>query len=79
MKLIETLAQARTILMGVVEVLAAFVALIVLVYLLLGADAGGFVLSVVTNLTLLIQAFTPQVLVALALVFGIALLLRRRG
>lgn len=56
----------------------AFVAFIVLVYLLLGEDSGKFVISVVANITLLIGAITPQALVGLALAGVLLYLVRKR-
>lgn len=57
----------------------ALVAFIILIYLLLGADAGPYVVSVITNLTLLIQAFGTQTLVAVAIVFAAISLTRRNS
>jgi len=69
----------RTLLLRATEVLSLFVAVIVLVYILLGEDSGLFVLGVIGNLTLLIAAISPQTLIAVALVVCMMLLLRARG
>jgi hypothetical protein len=51
---------------------------IVLVYLLLGAGSGAFVLGVVANLTALVTALTPQTFIGVAIVVAIAQVLGRR-
>ncbi len=68
----------RSILLRITEVLGLFVALIVLIYLLLGEDSGQFVVGVVGNLALLITAITPQTLIAIALVLGLYLAIGAR-
>lgn len=52
---------------------------IVLLYILLGAESGSFVISVMANLLLLIEAVTPQVLVAVAIVVALIYLVRRKA
>jgi hypothetical protein len=47
----------------------AIVSLALVVYLLLGGSSGSFILSVVNNLSLLIEMMTPQALVSVAIVF----------
>lgn len=56
-----------------------FVAFIVLIYILLGADSGRFVISVVSNLTGLIGTIGPQTLVGVALVLALIYLVKRRA
>jgi len=75
----DLMKSLRTLLLRATEVLALFVAFIVLVYILLGEDSGPFVIGVVGNLTLLVVAVSPQTLVAVALVVCLMLLLRARG
>jgi hypothetical protein len=55
----------------VVEVLALTVAILMLLYLLLGEASGDYITSVAVNVSLLISAVTPEALAAVAL--GIAL------
>ncbi|MGR3342375.1 MAG: hypothetical protein ACU0DI_03980 [Paracoccaceae bacterium] len=57
----------------------AFVAFIVLVYLLLGEDSGKYVISVITNLTVLIGAITPEALIGIAVAAALLYLVRKRS
>ena len=63
--------RAKTVLFSVVEVLALLVAILLLLYLLLGEASGDYITSVAVNVSLLISAITPEALAAVAL--GIAL------
>ena len=63
--------QAKSALFRVVEVLALIVAILLLLYLLLGDASGEYITSVAVNVSLLISAVTPEALAAVAL--GIAL------
>ena len=50
---------------------------LVLLYLLLGEASGNYVVSVVTNVSLLISAVTPQAIIGLALIAAVVAYLRR--
>ena len=63
--------QAKSALFRVVEVLALIVAILLLLYLLLGEASGEYITSVAVNVSLLVSAVTPEALAAVAL--GIAL------
>ena len=63
--------QAKSALFRVVEVLALIVAILLLLYLLLGEASGEYITSVAVNVSLFISAVTPEALAAVAL--GIAL------
>ena len=63
--------KVKFALFRVVEVLALTVAILMLLYLLLGEASGDYITSVAVNLSLLISAVTPEALAAVAL--GIAL------
>ena len=63
--------KAVFVLYRVVEVLALTVAILLLLYLLLGEASGNYITSVTVNVSLLISAVTPEALAAVAL--GIAL------
>lgn len=63
--------QAKFALFRAVEVLALIVAILLLLYLLLGEASGEYITSVAVNVSLLISAVTPEALAAVAL--GIAL------
>ena len=57
--------------------MALVLVVLVLLYLLLGEASGNYVVSVVTNVSLLISAVTPQAIIGLALVAAVVAYLRR--
>ena len=63
--------KAKLVLFRIVEVLALTVAILLLLYLLLGEASGNYIKSVAVNVSLFISAVTPEALAAVAL--GIAL------
>ena len=63
--------RAKFVLFRIVEVLALTVAILLLLYLLLGEASGNYITSVAVNVSLFISAVTPEALAAVAL--GIAL------
>ena len=63
--------QAKSALFRVVEVLALIVAILLLLYLLLGEASGEYITSVAVNVSLLISAVTPEALAAVALGIGL--------
>tara|TARA_B100001173_G_scaffold56275_1_gene47024 strand:- start:316 stop:555 length:240 start_codon:yes stop_codon:yes gene_type:complete len=63
--------KAKFVLFRIVEVLALTVAILLLLYLLLGEASGNYITSVAVNVSLFISAVTPEALAAVAL--GIAL------
>tara|TARA_B100000242_G_scaffold72058_1_gene45864 strand:- start:1923 stop:2162 length:240 start_codon:yes stop_codon:yes gene_type:complete len=63
--------QAKLVLFRIVEVLSLTVAILLLLYLLLGEASGNYITSVAVNISLFISAVTPEALAAVAL--GIAL------
>lgn len=78
-QLLTYLSRVRRLFAAVTETGFMLVAFIVLIYLLLGADSGPFVVSVITNITVLIGAIGGQTLIAIAIVFGLALAIRRKS
>ena len=77
-KLIEWLTTLRGFFLAVAETGLALVAFVLVVYLLLGGDSGDYVISVVTNVGLLVQAISAQAMVALALIVAVAMLVRNK-
>ena len=59
--------KAKLVLFRIVEVLALTVAILLLLYLLLGEASGNYVTSVAVNVSLFISAVTPEALAAVAL------------
>ena len=63
--------KTKLVLFRIVEVLALTVAILLLLYLLLGEASGNYITSVAVNVSLFISAVTPEALASVAL--GIAL------
>ena len=63
--------------MRAAELMALLLVVLVLVYLLLGEASGYYVVSVMTNVSLLISAVTPQAIIGLALIAAVVAYLRR--
>lgn len=61
----------------VIEAGAVLVLLIVLLYILLGADAGPWVVSVIANLQALVAALSPQAVVGVAVVLTLGWIAKR--
>ncbi len=79
MTLARALASAQELFLRLTEAGFVLVGFIVLVYILLGADSGPYVGSVIANLTGLITAVTPQALVGIAIVLALLHLAKRKG
>jgi len=77
--LMRYLSMVRNWIAQITEAGYVLVLLIILIYILLGAGSGPFVIGVVSNILLLINAVTPQVLIAMAIVLALVYLLRRKG
>jgi len=77
-KFSELLTNLKSLFVQVTETGFALVAFIVLVYLLLGEASGEYVISVIANLSLVISAFTPQALIAIAIIIGLYYLVQKR-
>ena len=71
------LVKLRSWLLRAVELMGLLLVVLVLVYLLLGEASGDYVVSVVTNVSLLISAVTPQAIICLALIAAVVAYLRR--
>lgn len=59
-KVNEFLTKFRTLFLNVTTFGMALVALLIVLYMLLGETSGEYTISVVTNVTLLIGALTPE-------------------
>lgn len=77
--LMRYLSMVKNWIAQVTETGFVLVLFIVLVYLLLGAGSGPFVIGVVSNILLLVNAVSPQALVAFAIVLALWYLTRRKG
>ena len=65
------LTQVTALFLQVTEAGAVLTGFIVLVHILLGANAGPYVASVVANLMALIAAASPQAVVGIAIVLAL--------
>ena len=63
--------KTKSVLFKIVEILALIVAILLLIYLLLGEASGDYIVGVAVNISLFISAVTPEALAAVAL--GLAL------
>ena len=71
------LVKLRSWLFRAAELMALVLVVLVLLYLLLGEASGDYVVSVVTNVSLLISVVTPQAIIGLALIAAVVAYLRR--
>jgi hypothetical protein len=76
-KVLNWLSWLITLCMKVVEAGFVLVLLSVLLYILLGADAGRYVGSSVINVKMLIYALTPQAVVGIAIVLTLGWIAKR--
>ena len=75
----DLLKKITALFMTVSQTGLALISLILLIYLLLGGDSGTFILSVVNNLSALVEALTPQAIVSVAIIFVAYAWLRRKN
>ena len=71
------LVKLRSWLLRASELIGLVLVVLVLVYLLLGEASGDYVVSVVTNVSLLVSAVTPQAIIGVALIAAVVAYLRR--
>ena len=71
------LVKLRSWLLRALELMGLVLVVLVLVYLLLGEASGDYVVSVVTNVSLLVSAVTPQAIIGVALIAAVVAYLRR--
>lgn len=76
--LLAGIQTLKTFVLRLTELGFVMVGFIVLVYLLLGENSGDFVISVIANLSILVDILTPNVLIGLALVLFMGVLWRQR-
>lgn len=76
--LLAGIQTLKTFVLRLTELGFVMVGFIVLVYLLLGENSGDFVISVIANLSIIVDILTPNVLIGLALVLFMGVLWRQR-
>jgi len=74
----EILDTAKKFLWHVVEILFAFLLVVILVGLILGKDAGGFVQSVMQNVAGFVNSIGTGNLVGIAVVLALLYLAKRK-
>jgi hypothetical protein len=68
--MIEKLSILRNVLFLVVQMLFSFVVIVVFIYALMGEGSGGFVVSVINNITDITSSFGSETIVSLAILFA---------
>ena len=77
-KIDKYLVQLRSVLLRGAESMGLVLVILILVYLLLGAASGDYVISVMANISLFISAVTPQAIIGSAIVFGLVNYLQKK-
>ncbi len=77
-RLLTGIEAFRAMFIRVTELGFVLIGFVVLVYLLLGEDSGDFVISVIANISVMVNVLTPNVLIGLALVLVLGNLLRQK-
>jgi hypothetical protein len=74
----DTLDKVKRFLWHIIEILFAFLLIVVLVGLILGKDAGGFVQSVMQNVAGFVNSLAAGTVVGIAIVLALLYLARTR-
>ena len=74
----EILDQAKKILWQIVETLFAFLLIVILIGLILGKEAGGFVQSVLQNVAGFVNSIATGTLLGFAVVLALLYLAKRK-
>lgn len=74
----EILDKAKKILWQIVETLFAFLLFVILIGLILGKDAGGFVQSVMQNVAGFVNTFATGTVVGIAVVLALLYLAKMK-
>jgi hypothetical protein len=74
----DTLDKVKKFLWHVIEILFAFLLIVVLVGLILGKDAGGFVQSVMQNVAGFVNSLAAGTVVGIAIVLALLYLARTK-
>ena len=74
----EMLEKAKKILWHVVEILFAFLLVVVLVGLILGKDAGGYVQSVMQNVAGFVNSLASGTVIGIAVVLALLYLAKAK-
>ena len=77
-KVDKYLVQLRSVLLRGAESMGLVLVVLILVYLLLGAASGDYVVSVMENISLFISAVTQQAIIGSAIVFGLVNYLQKK-
>jgi len=74
----EILDQAKKILWQIVETLFAFLLIVILIGLILGKEAGGFVQSALQNVAGFVNSIATGTLIGIAVVLALLYLAKRK-
>ncbi|WP_370228713.1 hypothetical protein [Cognatishimia sp.] len=75
----DLMSSVQRVFRQVTETGFVFLGFVVLVYLLLGEHSGDFVISVIANISVLVNVITPQVLGAVGLGLALIVLTKNRS
>ena len=78
-KFMSNLQSVKMLFLKVAEAGLALVAFIVIVYLLLGAAAGPYVISVIANLSLFVGAVSSEAILGIAILAALVFFLRKKS
>jgi hypothetical protein len=73
------MGSLRRIIFSAAEIGFAFVALLSVIYLLLGAETDGYISSVIANVGTLVQAVSPEAIVSVAVIYGLTCWFRKKN
>ena len=76
--LLRTVSTVKNWVFQLTQAGFVLVLFIILIYILLGAGSGPFVIGVVSNILLLVNAVTPPTLIAAAIVLFLMVLVQRK-
>jgi hypothetical protein len=77
-KFLALMNSVKAVFRQVTETGFVFVGFVVLVYLLLGEQSGNFVISVIANISIMVNIITPPVLGAIGLGIALIYLVKRK-
>ena len=77
--LLAGIQTLKTFILRMTELGFVLVSFMVLIYLLLGENSGDLVIGVITNISILVDVLTPNVLIGVALVLFMGILWRQRN
>lgn len=75
---VRSLAFLKLLVIQVTEAGFALIAFMILIYLLLGENSGAFVISVMANISIMVDMLSPEALIGVAMVLLLGYFLKGR-